>query len=228
PEFATADIDDDDMDDGNDTIVVDEKIISFQDVSDRILTPKCMGCHSHYESYDVVKKQIGSIFGLVMANQMPYAKLPNRPPVPLDDADKKLLSDWVNQGNPYTELLPDGPVVDDTLKPTWISLRDKVFGPKCILCHNSFGPRGPTKMTNYLELLAWSQKDEKLFNFEDPEKSRFIGSMIGRIDPDNNEFFFDPMPFNVTVDDVPTDIAPVSEAELEVIKEWIKQELPFD
>ena len=205
--------------------------ISFQDIKDKILEPKCIGCHSQYENYAVVKNELGSIFGQVMGDKMPFSRLPNRPPVALKKSLKDLLSDWVNAGAPYTASAPEGPAdstLNGELKPNWLSLRDRVFGPKCILCHNKFGPRGPTAFNTYGELLLWSQNDPLLFKSENPHDSRFVGSMIGRINPDNNEFFFDPMPFNKDVDDVQTDFQPVSPEEIEVIEKWIELGLPYD
>jgi cytochrome c553 len=225
PEFAT--------DDGNSDNTVDtqqppEEFVGFNQIKEKLFKPKCIGCHSHYNDYNVVKRDLGSIVSAISTQKMPYAKRPNKPVEPLEDSLNQLLTQWVNQGAPFSQAMPDGPNEDTLeLKPTWISLRNNIFGPKCIQCHNAYGPRAPTKMDTFFELRKWHNKSPKLFDFNDPENSHFIGSMRGRVNPDNDEFFFDPMPFNSKADDVPTDLAPVSDEEIEVIKEWIKLQLPY-
>ena len=219
PEFPTAD---------NETEEPKEPevFVGFSDIQQKIITPQCIGCHTHFEDYSVVKKQLGSIFSFVMQDKMPFPRRKNTPIVPLSNDLKDLLTQWVNNGAPFTKENPKGPETSDEIKPNWISIRNNILGPKCILCHNSYGPRAPTKMGTYQELQDWFVNSPKLFDFDNPNNSHFIGSMLGRVNPDNDEFFFDPMPFNSTADDVPTDIDPVSSQDILIIEKWIELKLP--
>lgn len=199
--------------------------LGFHDIKQKILRPHCMGCHTHYGDFAVVKNSLGSIFSLIMKNEMPFARKKNEPSTPLPEDLKQMLADWVNGGAPEYPGGSDRPVPLPELEPTWLSLRNRVFGPKCILCHNSYGPRAPKAMGTYRELLAWADKNKALFNVKKPIDSHFIGAILGRIDDD--ELFFDSMPFNSPRDDVPTDIPAVTPAELQVIQTWISLDLPF-
>ena len=200
--------------------------VSFQDIKDQVLTPQCIQCHSHFNEFAVVKEQLGSIFGLVMEDKMPFPKRKGLPVTPLEKPLKDLLVQWVNAGAPYSELNPKGPDYSSDLKPNWISLRNNIFGPKCIKCHNSYGSRGVGFMENYDELLKWNES-RKIFDFENPNNSRFIGGLLGRVNPENNEFFFDKMPLNIAADDVLTDIPELTEEEIQVVEKWIELKLPI-
>jgi len=230
PEFATAQEPDTDPGTGTDTPVsTTDKEISFLSIKNKILKPyNCTKCHSQYNNYLPVQAKLGSIVALVTSDQMPFPRRKGETPEPVTADLKDLLIQWVAQGAPEFTDSVNTPTTPQPMEPTWISIRDNVLGPKCILCHNSFGSRAPTAMGTYRDLRNWFQKSPKLFDFENPNKSHFIGSMIGRVDPDNDEFFFDPMPFNTTVDDVRQDIDSVSPENIKIIEQWIKNKLPFD
>lgn len=196
---------------------------SFLDVRERVFRPNnCMKCHSQYEDFEPVKADAGSILSTVLSDRMPYPRGKGGTAHPASKAQKEILMNWVAQGAPEfvgeTASLEPSP-----LEPNWISLRNKVLGPKCILCHNTFSKRAPKSMETYERLLEWSQESPELFSFTNPTDSHFVGAILGRVDDD--EFFFDPMPFNSPVDDV-SDLPSVKEDELEVIKEWIALGLP--
>jgi hypothetical protein len=224
PEFKTADGDDGKTDGGDDS---EEKLIGFSQIKTEILKSyNCVSCHSQFNDYATVRRSIGSIVSLVSSNKMPFPKRKGQEIIPVSDEHKNLLLKWVAQGTPEFEDIPakELPLVE--LQPTWESLRNNVIGPKCILCHNSFGPRAPTDMATYKAIQAWFKKSPSLFNFEDPEQSHFIGSIIGRVDDD--EFFFDTMPFNNSSDDIQGSVPAVTEDELNVIRKWIELKLPFN
>jgi len=206
--------------------------ISFEEIHTKILKPNCIGCHSQFNNYQIVKKNISSILSFVVDDKMPFSLRPNQKNKPLSDELKNLLTTWAEAGAPRapgssTEL-DDDAVIDQELEPTWISLRDNVFGPKCILCHNSTGPRAPTSMATHLELRVWFSENPKLFDFKNPERSHFVGAILGRVDEENEEYFYDSMPFNSDQDDVQEIIPDVTEKEIEVILNWIRLGLPYD
>ncbi len=206
--------------------------ISFEEVHSKILKSNCIGCHSQFNNYQVVKKNISSIVSFVLDDKMPFALRPNQRNQPLSDELKETLSTWAEAGAPeFPGILTDS--VDEVatspkLEPTWISLRDNVIGPKCILCHNSTGPRAPTAMSTHSELRSWFAENPKLFDFKNPERSHFVAAILGRVDEDNEEYFYDPMPFNSDQDDIQEVIPEVTEAELNVILDWIRLGLPYD
>lgn len=204
-----------------------EKTLSFLDIKQQVLAPnRCTSCHSQFNDYASVQRSLGSIVNLTLSNAMPFPSRKNLPATPVSDAGKDLLMKWVSQGAPEFSDRPAAPALKEELKPNWISLRNNVFGPKCILCHNSYGPRGPKSLASYRDIWDYFKKTPLLFNFESPNDSHFIGAIIGRFDDD--EAFFSKMPFNNKFDDVQGVIPDVTEYELNVIKKWIELKLPYD
>lgn len=198
--------------------------ITFAEVKEKVFKKyNCTECHSQYNSYYPVKQKIGAIVSLVTENKMPFARKKGEAVEFVSDADKKLLLDWANQGAPAVAG-HTGEFEVPALQPTWVSLRDQVFGPKCILCHNSFGKRAPTVMGTYQEVQEWFVKNPKLFNFEDPNASYFISGILGRFE----DGFFSTMPYSSSTDDIFTPIPDVTDHEMEMIQEWIKRKLPFN
>mgnify|MGYP003683214727 CR=1 FL=1 len=200
--------------------------IDFKMIKEKVLKPNCIACHTHFNDYEVVKRKSGSILSLVLSDKMPFPRRKGQDVKALSKEDKEMLMSWVGEGSPEEVGDSNLELPPAELKPNWVSLRNNIFGPKCIQCHNSYGPRGPTFMGTHKELREWFKKSPKLFDFENPEESHFIGALIGRVDDD--EFFFDPMPFNTSFDDVLTDLSPVSTEEIEVIKKWIELKLPYN
>lgn len=204
------------------------QMVYFDEVKRDLLTPRCIGCHSQYNNYFVVRENLTSIYSFVLEKKMPFPRKKNQPVLPLKKAQLETLKNWIDGGALYSKELPEPKDLGNELVPTWVSLRDKVIGPKCILCHNSFGSRAPTAMETHLQLRKWWGRYPELFNVKEPEKSHFIGAILGRVNEETGEFFYDKMPFNSPTDDVERDVPDVTEKELEVIKEWISKGLPYD
>ncbi len=213
--------------------------LSFLTIREKVLKPyNCTACHSQYNDYGPTFKDRGAIISLVSSDQMPFPKPRQNKDdvVKVSDADKKLLLDWVGQGAPEKAGQSAGPLKPETLKPTFISLRNNVFGPKCVLCHNSFGNRGFGKsFGTFRNLRKWmaehaaDPEKENLFVFnaaEGESQGLFLDSMLR--DPNDPFEIFTPMPFNSNKDDVQATIPRVTDEEIAVIKEWIKLELPYD
>ncbi len=201
--------------------------ISFQEVKDKVLKPnRCLTCHSQYKDYTTTRNDISQILGSILSKSMPFPAKPGGEALVVSEGQKEFLMKWINQG--MAEYSDGSSYLKTTteLKPNWLSLRNQVLGPKCILCHNSFGLRSRgIDMSTYQALLGWAQTNPLLFNKEDPHESHFIGALIGRVDED--EFFFDPMPLNISADDVIKEIPPATKEEIKVIKEWIRLGLPY-
>lgn len=207
----------------NSTDEILELRYSFADIKANVFKDNnCLECHSHFEDYTSVIRELGSIVGTVQKNKMPYPKAKNGTADPLTPRQKEIMIAWVNQGAP--EFVGAPPVeLKYELEPDWLSLRNNLLGPKCILCHNSFGKRGPQDMSTYDSLMTWYTSNPKLFDISSPEESHFIGAILGRVDDD--EFFFDKMPFDSSLDDV-SPIADVTDNELSVLKTWVSLGLP--
>ncbi len=204
-------------------------LISFAKVKAEILAPyKCTSCHTHFNNYWAVKKDLGKIVSLVISKAMPFPVRPNQPTIPVSPEKIDLLLKWVNQGAPeFSQSLVESsqPL---PLEPTWLSLRNNVFGPKCILCHNSHGNRGAGfSFGHYSELRNQMIKQPKLIQLDNPQASHLIGAMLGRVNPEEGEFFYDQMPFDNPVDDVKLVLDFVSPEEIEVIKKWIELKMPY-
>jgi len=205
------------------------ELISFAKLKSEILAPyKCTSCHTHFNNYGAVKKDLGKIVSLVTSKGMPFPVRPNLPTTPVSPEKIELLLKWVNQGAPEfvsSDMPSSEPLA---LEPTWLSLRNNVFGPKCVLCHNSHGNRGAGfSLGRYDELRNQMLKQPKLIQFDNPEASHLIGAMLGRVTPEEGEFFYDQMPFDNPVDDVKLVPHPVSPEEIEVIKKWIELKMPY-
>ncbi len=206
-------------------INIDSVQYSFADIKEFVLKPNnCFECHSHFEDYSTTIENLTSITSTFQTDRMPYPVAKGGQVEPLSMQQKKMWMSWVDQGAPLF-VGEQAEAVGESLQPNWFSIRNNILGPKCILCHNSFGRRGPNDMSTYESLMTWFQKSPKLFDVSDPENSHFIGAIIGRVDED--EFFFDAMPFISSRDDV-SDLSEVTDLELDVLKEWIGNGLPKD
>ena len=174
--------------------------VDFTGVKNAILKPKCISCHAHYDSYEATKNDLTKIIATVEENRMPK----NSPP--LSDIQKKLLSDWNEAGAPRgesTETVDDG-----ILRPEWKSLVSKVFGPRCIQCHN---PAGEARFLNLSSRQSIWKERERMLNFEEPEKSYLIQVIS------NPE---EPMP------PLASKLPQLTANEIEIIQQWIKAGIP--
>ncbi|MCB0420127.1 MAG: hypothetical protein KDD61_03975 [Bdellovibrionales bacterium] len=205
-----------------------ENNVYFDRVKKDLLEPRCIGCHSHFRSYEIVFSEITSIYSQILNGKMPFPQKKGQVVEPLTQEQFDLMKNWVDGGAQFTKENPNPSTVILKLEPTWISLRNLVFGKKCILCHNSYGSRAPTAMESHSQLRLWWSKYPELFNIAQPEKSHFVGAILGRVDEDSGELFYDKMPFNSDTDDVQRDIPDVTNEELRVIQEWIGRGLPYD
>ncbi len=201
--------------------------IGFDEIRRDLLVPfNCLGCHTNFNSYGTVRRLAPAIISYLATDQMPFPQRRGSPVTLVPPVTKAKFNTWLQQGAPEFADQPAATQRPEDPKATWVYLRNNVLGPKCIICHNSYGPRAPTDMSTFKGLMAWSKKNPKLFDLKDPQNSHFVGSMLGRVDDD--EFFYDPMPFNSAADDISAVIPAVTPQELELIKQWIALGLPFN
>ena len=74
--------------------------ITFKAVSERVLEPNCVTCHSNYSNYESVKRELSSIQTAIDLDRMP-----KRGP-PLSPAEKQLIAQWIGLGAPFDSQLP--------------------------------------------------------------------------------------------------------------------------
>ncbi len=224
PEFGNAKSET--PDNKEDNTGSENRTISFSQIKDRVLDSyNCTTCHAQYNNYARVKGALGSISQLIMDNKMPFPQKKGEEVIPVRAEDKEYLLTWINQGAPEFEDGSSQTTLDTELKPTYLSIRNNILGPRCTMCHNSFGGRGPKNFDSLLEIKKSDENPKSpLFDFDDPFNSRFIGAIIAR----PGQLFFDPMPYVSEFDDVETEFPPVTDEELKVIEEWIKLKLPYD
>lgn len=175
--------------------------LTFEKMNTDIFSSSCVQCHPGYADYNTVFNERDEILAAVLENRMPK----NAPA--LNDGLKSILSAWVRAGAPFGGRgnLPD-PI---ELEANWESLSKRVFFPKCVQCHN------PNGQASFLDLSTrqkfFEQRDYLLNNFEDVEQSYLIEILR---DPE------EPMPPEWS------DLDRLSEKEIEVIIQWIKNGLP--
>lgn len=157
--------------DGRDDIEVPQKLVesvSFNELYNRVLEPKCIGCHGssgnvNLETYQGARAAMARIQRSVLnARQMPKT-----PFTPLDREQLQLVAAWIKAGGP--ELPVGGGVAPDTtkLEPTFASIRTKIIEAKCVACHRTGGeaPRVPLNtiadmVNSPLEIIIPGNPDE--------------------------------------------------------------------
>lgn len=184
---------------------VEKAGVTFKTISERVLGPNCISCHSNYSNFGSVKKEIASIQTAINSDRMP-----KRGP-PLTAEEKQLLAQWINLGAP---LETSAPVLVRPLQPDWDSISVNLVFPKCLVCHN---PDGQAKFVDLSTRQAFfSSRDrlfggQKLLDFENPSES-YLVSIVQ--DPS------EPMPPPVSR------IPQLTADEIAVLTKWIELGLP--
>ena len=134
---------------------------------------------------------------------------------PLSADLRGALAGWVAAGAPKSRDVSSPPPPPTELRPNWISISEKIVFPKCVACHNSQG------QAKFLDLsdrqLIFNSRDRvfssgsKLIDFDSAESSYLIQILKDEIEP---------MP------PVSSRIDRLTDAEIDVIREWIRLGLP--
>jgi len=187
----------------------DEASLNFEAVRAAVFFPRCVECHSQYNTFAGVKNEIGTIMTSVAANRMPQTG------GPLETNLKSLLEAWVAAGAPERSGDGNTPLPPVVLEPTWLSVSQNIFQPRCTACHN---PAGQARFRDLSSRAAiFTARDElsgggqKLIDFENPEESYLLNVIQ---DPE------EPMP------PISSNIRRLNAEEIAVLKEWIRQGLP--
>lgn len=178
--------------------------LTFADIQKQVIGPKCITCHAGYTNYSAVKADLSKILREVLSDNMP-----KKPNAPLTDDEKSLLVSWQEDGAPLGNVVAIEPSPeDDGLQPNWKSISKNILQKKCTACHNPQGEQAFLPFTTRLEMFS---KRDKLFNFDEPEKS-YILEVI--------QDSFEPMP------PLDSPFKSVTQDEINVLTEWIRLGLP--
>lgn len=188
----------------------ESKLLDFKLIKESIFAPRCISCHQQYDNYQGVFRELNAIHLAVTSNRMPKSG------GPLSDHQKALLSAWVDLGAPeQTGSVPAEPSIPEVLTPTWKSLSENVFFPKCLACHNSNGQAKFLVLSS--RQLIFNNRNKiysggsKFIDLEFPEKS-YLLEVLG----DEEE----PMPPKES------NIPRLTMDELKTIQKWISLGLP--
>ncbi|MAE72971.1 MAG: hypothetical protein CL675_02665 [Bdellovibrionaceae bacterium] len=178
---------------------------SFEEVSQKVLGPSCVECHSSYSNYRVVRADLNQIMESIREGRMP-----KRAPA-LEGASLALLEEWVGNGAP--QFTRNDPPSDDApkpveLAPNYQSVALNIFGARCTTCHS---PTGRVDFLDFSTRLSVMQNASEMFDFENPEQSYMLEVIQ---DP------LEPMP------PLDSGIPQLTEEEIAVLQEWIRLGLP--
>ena len=152
--------------------------ITFKSISERVLEPNCVTCHSNYSNYESVKRELSSIQTAIELDRMP-----KRGP-PLTPTEKQLIAQWISLGAPNDSERP--PTAPRSLEPDWDSISVNLIFPKCLVCHN---PQGQAKFVDFSTRQAFFNSRDRLFggvkllDFERPSESYIIAIVQDPVEP---------------------------------------------
>lgn len=114
-------------------------MMNYSFINSRIFQPKCVACHRagdkvNLQTYDAVFSQLAAINRAVFVDQI----MPKRGELTGDE--RRLLANWLRLGGPLVS--PKGPPPVEPLIATYDSIRQHIFEPICLNCHN---PKGSGK-----------------------------------------------------------------------------------
>ncbi len=149
-----------------------ESSITYLQIRDEVLAPKCVSCHSssfsaggvNLDNYASAKIHASRILFTVENNQMPRG--PNGPLLP---AEKEKVFLWVTSGAPENlptmgcdETLPPTPPLDEEIDETgpisimpndseinFSLVKNRIFQLHCIGCHSQASPASGLNLENY-------------------------------------------------------------------------------
>lgn len=182
--------------------------LDFKIVKETVFAARCISCHSQYNSYQSVIRELTAIQSAVASNRMPKSG------GPLPDSQKALLAAWINQGAPEHMGVSPEPSLPEALVPTWKSLSENVIFPKCLACHNPNGQAKFLILSNRQSIFNNRNKlysGAKFIDFDFPEKSYILDVLR-----DEDE----PMP--PTESNIPR----LTTDELKILQQWISLGLP--
>ncbi|MBX2993771.1 MAG: c-type cytochrome [Bdellovibrionaceae bacterium] len=189
----------------------------FATIQRVVLSVRCVACHGssggvNLENYAAVKAAIGKVETVIKARTMPKAR-------PLPAAEEALILKWIGEGAPQNASGPPSPDCQNggggtdpvtpvkPLAPNYASIRERIFEPKCLTCHDAGS--GLYDFSSYPALMADA---DELFDRRDPEDSDLIEAVTktgrGAMPPPRSG------------------ISPLTREEVQTLLEWIRRGLP--
>ncbi len=185
--------------------------ISYQMVREKIFAPKCISCHGdsggiNLESYASTKQNLSSIERTALIDKT----MPKNGPLSTSEAN--FLSSWISQGAP--ENIDAGaptPEPQEPFKPTFTSLKKKIFDIRCMSCHSGTAPEGDVSFESLDALRGSPRQPLEMEDEGDPDTS---GLVLAITREDSKQ-----MP-------PPDQGEKLSEEEILTIRQWIKEAAP--
>ncbi len=181
---------------------------NFASMTASVFSKRCISCHSQYNSYGGVLREIAAIRSAVVTNRMP------KNGGPLTDRQKVDLINWIDRGAPEFDGEPSKPSLPISIEPNWKSISENILFPKCLVCHN---PEGQAKFLDLSNRQAIFDSRHRIFG---------DGSKLLDIDNPQNSYFLnilydiEPMP------PVWSNIPQISNEEFKALSTWIAMGLP--
>ena len=117
------------------TAAILDRPVTYAEVYQAVLLPRCVGCHSAQASNGVNLETFESTEPL--ASQIEKAALKDKT-MPkggsLSDEEAQILSTWIAQGATRNGGSPPNPRLRERI--TWAVVRDEIFEYKCLDCHS--------------------------------------------------------------------------------------------
>ena len=111
-------------------------MMNYAFINARVIQPKCLGCHRagekvNLETYAAVSSQLAAIDRAVFIERI----MPKRGELTADE--RRWLGNWLRLGGPLDSPKPPPPI--EPLVATYDSIRQHIFEPICVTCHNPTG-----------------------------------------------------------------------------------------
>jgi hypothetical protein len=180
----------------------------FAGIKTSIFKDKCISCHSQYNTYGGVLRELGAIRSAVATNRMP------KNGGPLTDRQKVELFDWIDLGAPEFVGVSSPPSLPISIEPNWKSISENVLFPKCLVCHN------PGGQARFLDL----SRRQTIFD----SRNRIFGdgSKLLDIDFPENSYLLKILYDGEPMPPVWSNISQISREEFIALKAWIFMGLP--
>ncbi len=182
--------------------------VSYSEVRDRVLTPRCLTCHSgssglNLTTYESVNRALGAISVRVLFEK----SMPPSGPLPEDELN--LMARWIRAGAPENSVPAPSPSASPSpvpsLEPKFSSIRDRIFIPRCIACHDAGGSARGVPLKNWKELTN-SPRELVI-----PGNSEESGLILALIRTDSRRM---PPP--------ESGLPPLNSEEIAIIRQWIQ------
>ena len=173
--------------------------ITFEQVKSEVFEKSCTQCHSLYNQFDTINRELTSITASIRSLRMPKNSS-------LTSEQREVFERWIAAKAPGPDT--QAPVEPPKLEATYASVNQFIFAKKCTACHS---PQGQVPFVDLSTRFAIFKQRDYLLDFEKPDRS-YILEVIQ--DP------FEPMPPKDSAFDQLTD------KEIKILQKWIGLGMP--